>query len=558
MEIINELTEHLKEYGGENDHLIRYNLLDRIIKYIPTHNFPLELRDAIKAVKQPSLDLGQKDSPTARTLARPVSEPWVELQKGIRGTVIQLISFTQRFNFLEPYKKTRTGSSSGSAFFIDDEGYIISNYHVVQQTIKLFAKVPGFGQQEFKVDVVGVSPERDIALLKMSKEVRRPIEGMYGVQNYLKMGDSDKVLRSQQVMAIGFPLGQDKLKTTLGIVSGRQRLGYYGFIQIDTPINPGNSGGPAINIEGKVIGINSRGVMGAENIGYIIPINEVKLIIDSLKRHRVVRQPSLGVVFVKPTKALVEYSRNPTPGGWYIAKVFKTSPLHKLGVREGDMLYSINGHKVDIHGEVKTEWAEDKISVFELLNRYDIGRKINITVYRNGSVLKAARAFTFSQLKMPIRRIYSEFEKHELNYLPIGGMILMNLRINHVRILINLGLATFPVLKSAEQENRDKSVVVITKIFPNSEVMDSDVLNVGTIIAEVNGKAVGTINQFAEALKGSRRDGFVKLKSKQKFFTVLSLKRILEGEKELAKMYGYTQKVFDRSRGGKIDFEIKL
>src|SRR5579872_2144474 len=222
---------------------------------------------------------------------------WLAVQKKVKDTVVQVYAQTVEFNWLEPYRSPEQGEGTGSGFFINEQGDLITNYHVVAQASSIQIQIPTFGMERFDMEIVGVSPERDIALLKATKESKEKIRSRLKKIPYLKLGDSDQVLRSQEVLALGYPLGQTRLKSTLGIVSGRERLGYFGYIQITAPLNPGNSGGPALNTNGEVIGINSRGVLEAQNVGYIIPINEVRSAFKDLYRVRLLRKPTLGCIF---------------------------------------------------------------------------------------------------------------------------------------------------------------------------------------------------------------------------------------------------------------------
>ena len=139
--------------------------------------------------------------------------------------------------------------------------------------ISIMAQMPSFGKHQFEVDLVGIMPEKDVALLKFKQEDIVMICQSLGSLSYLQLGDSDAVHRSQEILALGYPLGQQSLKSTTGVISGRET----GMIQMSAPINPGSSGGPSLNCLGQVIGINTAGIMAAQNVGYIIPINDLKI-----------------------------------------------------------------------------------------------------------------------------------------------------------------------------------------------------------------------------------------------------------------------------------------
>src|SRR4029077_6348495 len=126
--------------------------------------------------------------------------------------------------------------------------------------------------------------DRDLALLRLKPEELQLIKETLGKVPMLQFGNSDKVSRAEEIMALGYPLGQQSLKSTTGVVSGREQIGGKYMIQISTPINPGSSGGPSINRCGEVIGVNTAGIMPAQNVNYIIPSNEVQLFIAQLNQ----------------------------------------------------------------------------------------------------------------------------------------------------------------------------------------------------------------------------------------------------------------------------------
>ena len=158
-------------------------------------------------------------------------------------------------------KNAKTSRSIGSGFFIDNQGHLLTCSHVVDDAMKIFIEIPNHGDEKIEVEVLGLCPDLDIALLKTIN---------YKNKEFYELHEPDYIYEINQgtdVLAIGFPLGQDNIKYTKGIISGRQ----HGLIQTDTPINPGNSGGPLI-LDDKVVGINSSGIRFANNIGYVTHI----------------------------------------------------------------------------------------------------------------------------------------------------------------------------------------------------------------------------------------------------------------------------------------------
>ena len=461
---------------------------------------------------------------------------WIDVQKKVKDTVVQVFADVAVFNWMEPYKTPQQGGGRGSGFFINSDGDIITNYHVVSEAVAVQIQVSSLGLERFDAEIIGVSPARDIALLRLTEEAFKKVQKkLKGDIPFLELGNSDQVIRSQEVLALGYPLGQSRLKSTLGIVSGRERLGYFGYIQVSTPLNPGNSGGPALNTQGEVIGINSRGIPSAQNVGYIIPINEVRSALDDLHKVKLLRKPTLGCIFTWATPELVKYLGNPEEGGWYIAKVFENTLLNDVGLKEGDMLYEINGHKIDMYGEMDVPWSEDKVSLFELLNRYKVGDDLEFLVYRHGEPMEFC--FKLEQKYLPpIRSIFPDFEKDEIDYEVFGGMVVMDLRLNHVARLIS---SVPSLVKYGQMENQHEPALVLTHVLPNSQAFKARVLSPGAIIEKVNDEEVKTRDDFRRVVVAGKKNGYVTVRTHDNLYAVLDLHKIIKDEPTLSRHYFY-------------------
>lgn len=464
---------------------------------------------------------------------------WLDVQRQVKDTVIQVFSQVCDFNWLEPYKTPEQGEGRGSGFFINENGDIITNYHVVAQASAVQVQIPTFGHEQFDVKIIGVSPDRDIALLTLTKEAKEKIIKKLGKIPYLTLGDSDKILRSQEVLALGYPLGQTRLKSTLGIVSGRERLGIFGYIQITAALNHGNSGGPALNSNGEVIGINARGVLDAQNVGYIIPIDEVKSALKDLYKVELLRRPTLGCLFTIASSELVSYLGNPGDGGWFIAKVFDNTLLKSVGVQENDMLYEINGYKVDMYGDLNVPWSEDKVNLLEVLNRLKIGDDVHLVVYRKG--VRKIFNFKLEHKYLPkVRVIYSEFEKEATDYEVIGGMVVMQLNLNHVGLLISRAPEKAADLsRYSKIEQQQEAGLIITHILPNSQAYKSQILQPGEIITEINDTPVTTLKEYREAIKKSKKSRFLTIRTDDKYYCVLSVDKMVKEEDQLVSRFFY-------------------
>ncbi len=255
--------------------------------------------------------------------------------------------------------------SLGSGFIFDRNGFIVTNNHVVENADQI--KVKLFDDSEYDAVVVGRDPKTDLALIKI--DARKSLTP-------LKLGNSDKLKVGSWVTAIGSPFGLEQT-VTAGIVSAKGRtIGsgpYDDFIQTDASINPGNSGGPLINMRGEVVGINTAIVAGAQGIGFAIPINLAKGIIDQLKESGEVSRGWLGIGIQDLTPELAKYYGIADSRGVIVTQVGKGDPADKAGIRTNDIILSINGKPVTTSRDLSMRIANTPV-----------GEKVSIQLIRNG------------------------------------------------------------------------------------------------------------------------------------------------------------------------------
>jgi Do/DeqQ family serine protease len=244
--------------------------------------------------------------------------------------------------FYEKYFKRRPredARASGSGVIVDPKGYILTNNHVVENAREITVRLSD--SRKFTATLVGRDPKTDLAVLKIDSPNPLPVA---------EMGDSDRLKVGQWAIAIGNPFGLDRT-VTVGIISAtaRTRVGvatYENFIQTDASINPGNSGGPLLNLDGRVIGVNTAIVAAGQGIGFAIPINEARLVMTQLiKTGRVVRG-WLGVAIQDVTDELSRSFGVREREGVLVADVIKGGPAEKAGVRAGDVVVELNGVKI--------------------------------------------------------------------------------------------------------------------------------------------------------------------------------------------------------------------
>lgn len=458
---------------------------------------------------------------------------WARVQDSAQNAVVQLFVQVAQFNWLEPYKIRNQYERRGSGFFISDEGYLITTAHIINEATVMWIHVPSFGKKSFFVEVIGFCPERDLALLRLKEEDREFIRAKIGKIPWLPLGDSDMAQRTENVLVLGYPLGQYRLKSATGIISGRDSSYGQSLLQITAPVNPGNSGGPLLNMRGEVVGITIAMVFSAQNVGYAIPINNLKLILDDLYHKKLVRRGIIGLRFNYASDEHAKFLGNPIPSGFYINRVFKNSLAQQAGLQEGDMLYTFNGFNVDAYGDAGVPWSQDRISINDLIARLRVGDDVHLVIYRQGNRQDVRFTFTLT-VPYPVREMYPDYENIE--YEIIGGMVIMLLADNHIPLLIE----RVPYLIDFTRlENKVDSVLIVTHILPGSQVQQGRTLYAGCVLQYVNGMRVKTIEDFRIALQESVTSDFFTIKTADNIFVAFSLRKILKDEIRLSQDFVY-------------------
>jgi len=354
--------------------------------------------------------------------------------------------------------------SLGSGFIIDHDGYIVTNNHVVEGADKI--KVILKDEREFDAEVKGRDPNTDLALIKIKSDGNLPI---------IQFGNSDNVKVGQWVMAIGNPFGLEHT-VTVGIISAKGRVigsgPYDDFIQTDASINPGNSGGPLINMAGKVVGINTAIIAGGQGIGFAIPVNMAKGIIEQLQTKGEVTRGWLGIGIQDLTKELKDYYGVKEDAGVLVTKVFPGDPAEKAGLRDKDVILEVNGKKVDSSRELSRMIAESPV-----------GEKTQLLVLRDG----AEKKFAIELGKRP--------EAMTVAHSP------------EVQKKNPLGIAVSDLTPEIIQQFRlqaEKGVMVVG-VEPDSKGEEAGVLP-GDLIKEINHSEVTDVDQYLKEM-GKYQEG---------------------------------------------------
>jgi serine protease Do len=258
--------------------------------------------------------------------------------------------------------------SLGSGVVVSDDGYILTNNHVVADADEILVTLSD--KKKYEAQIIGRDPKTDLALIKIKTENTIPAA---------RLGDSDKLMVGDWVVAIGNPFGLGST-VTAGIVSAKGRVigagPYDNFIQTDASINPGNSGGPLFNLNGEVIGVNTAIVSqsgGNVGIGFAIPINMAKSVMPQLKERGKVIRGWLGVSIQEVTQEIKEQFGLKTEEGALIGEVTKDSPAYKGGMKRGDVIISFDGKKVKAMSTLPAMVAETPV-----------GKEVEILIIRKG------------------------------------------------------------------------------------------------------------------------------------------------------------------------------
>jgi len=348
--------------------------------------------------------------------------------------------------------------SGGSGVLVDKEGYIVTNNHVVEDVDKVKVKLND--GREFTATVKGQDRRTDLAVLQI-KAKDLPVA---------TLGDSDKLEVGEWAIAIGSPFGLEHT-VTVGVISAKGRSGlgtgtYEDFIQTDASINPGNSGGPLINIDGEVVGINAMIIQPGTGIGFAIPINMVKQILNDLIKQGKVVRPWLGISAQDLTPEMMEHFQVKEKEGVLVGQVYPGTGAEKAGLTSGDIIKSVDDKAVKSVSELVREIQKKKV-----------GQKTKLNIIREGK----GTTIEVTTTAMPDK---PEGPKEKEGEEKLGA------RIQELT----------PQLAGRYRISGVKQGVVVTGIEDGS-LADEMGLQEGDVILEINRKKIETIKDFDKVIK---------------------------------------------------------
>jgi serine protease Do len=347
----------------------------------------------------------------------------------------------------------------GSGFVMSQEGYILTNNHVVEDADQIKVKLSN--GKEFNGKVIGRDPKTDLALLK--------IEGGSDLHP-LKLGNSEDLKVGSWVVAVGSPFGLEQT-VTAGIVSAKGRVigsgPYDNFIQTDASINPGNSGGPLINMKGEVVGINTAIIASGNGIGFAIPINMAKEIAPQLQEKGHVTRGWLGVSIQEVTPELAKSFGLKEKKGALVGQVVSGSPAEKTGIEQGDIILEFDGKEV-----------ADSKDLPRIVASTPVGKGVTVKLSRNGKLVD--RQVKVGELE----------EKTEVAKTPTHRSLGITVQNLTPEIAKGLGL-------------KKETGVVVTQVEPGSPASDAGI-QTGDVIGEVNRKPVKNVEDFVQKVEKAK------------------------------------------------------
>lgn len=525
---------------------------------------------------------------------------WDRIQRKLRNSVVQIFVTRGDYNILEPYATPVIREARGSGFLITNEGHILTNAHVVAGLIRCFVRAEQSENQNIRVELLAICPNKDVAMLKCHSEDL----GLLGEYEPMEFTDDHRLDPMSKVMAIGYPLGRERIKFTEGITSGYETSdaegdsGPQSYIQIDAALNPGNSGGPLVNEEGKVVGINSAGIPSAiaQNTNFAIPTRVVLSVTRELfsrefdsNLRKIVEPTSLGMTFQRITKAHFEqigFTEESDMIGLRIKDVIPGCPFKEI--KSGDILRAISyadpynheaafdianyrdgqcircGDKPDTEIEVSSTdtirlfvdgnyekesefTAGRKVSLKEMMDGIPIDTPLTLEIIRpsiKGSAKQkiATTKGIFRSIEvMKIVKVYPPID--QLDYLLFGGAIWVPLNANLVEALAT----TKYICEFQAFDKRYQRRIIVTRIFPMTDIATMESINPTESITKIDNIPVETLEGMKNALLASAKRGkYVTITLHSGKEIVLNIKRSLTQDMEIRKQFGIPEDIFSR------------
>ncbi|MGE9746713.1 trypsin-like peptidase domain-containing protein [Bdellovibrio bacteriovorus] len=427
-----------------------------------------------------------------------------EATRAVVRILVQGFSETDPRSILDP-RFAAPEQWSASGFFIQlhgESGYILTNSHVVRNSVRIEVRSTLTSDETFRAEVLGMVEdlEPDVALLRLGREDIKRFLKLTGLKKIpaLKLGFDVKVYRGEEVKTIGFPLGVDEPHFSGGEISNfiagsgdtTERM------VTDAAINFGNSGGPALVEGGWVVGINTAVIEGAENFSFITPIHLAKHVLETFLKKDKASLSRLGLLIQKNSDWNSRVLGVPADAGVIVRKVFPGSPAASMGLQSRDVILAIAGEALDRHGNVLPMASDRKRNIYDAIHDVPEGGVLDVAILRRKKHLNLrGRMFAWESGEISRRPVLVDRA-----YLSFGGMILQDICTDVVSALIAFGYSRDQILRDFYLGG---SKLVVSYVVPGSPA-DEMGISVADFVTSVQGAPVGDVPSFAKELTLAR------------------------------------------------------
>ncbi len=398
------------------------------------------------------------------------SKARAELVQSVQKSVVHIKVEQKLVNVVGPFQNQPRQEGSGSGAIVRSDGYILTNHHVVGEADKISVQL--YDGQELKARLIGTDPATDISVIKIEGK-NMPV---------LPMGNSNNILVGESVIVIGNPFGLSHT-VTFGIISAKGRTGmgiaeYEDFIQTDAAINPGNSGGPLVDLEGKIVGVNTAifsNSGGYQGIGFAVPINMARRVMNELIETGQVSRGWLGVGIQNMTPELAKAFGLDKSRGSLVTGVMPGTPAEKAGLQKGDVILRLNGESIENSSVLRNAVADARADA-----------TVELELVRN----KVVMMLSVQLDERPQQVGEAGTNSDNRNSTPELGFVVQELT---------------PETAQRLGYQKAESGVVITTVKPESPAFNKG-LRAGMMIVEMNRKSISSMADFQREVQASSKE----------------------------------------------------
>ena len=458
----------------------------------------------------------------------------------IKDSIIKINSTNLVYDFIDPYKTPEQNESVGTGFFIlgKNSGYILTCCHVVKNSVNIEITIPSKGKKKYSAIIISVNDDYDLALLKTK----------YKNENYLEFFDSDDLVQGDMLSAVGYPLGQERVKISNGILSGYEKY----FLQTDAAINEGNSGGPLMK-DNKVVGVNARKIKSilANNIGYAVPIKLFMIMKDDYLNNKIINRINLLVRFKITDNLIKEYYKNKFDEGILITDISENSCLYKNGLRKNDVLIEFDNYKLNNYGEIS--FKGNIFNLNDFIYRYKNNQKVIIkyfSIEKNEIIEKEVK---LEEPNFKLMKIIPSVNSFLVKYEIISGLVFSDLNLNQIELLerynYNHSKDFMQILKYDNDFNKFNSKVILTSILKGSKFINNHKLLSGIFLEKINDKVINNLEEMKIHLLKLKENKvkYYKFEFSNNHIVIMNMDIIKKDNKDLKNLYKLDQSKFIQS-----------